>query len=81
MLDRVRFCYEEEHFADRAGRRVCERIFCIDICLAVRKPSSQVTQGRSLKNQSVRGLGVAAKSKVPLVCSVTGVVPLRTDAL
>ena len=63
VLGEVRFRHEDGHFADRAGRRVCERIFRIHIALAVRKPSSHVTQGRPRNNESVRGFAVAAKPK------------------
>ena len=63
VLGEVRFRHGDEHVADRAGRRVCERIFRIHIALAVRKPSSHVTQGRPRNNESVRGFAVAAKPK------------------
>lgn len=63
MLGEACFRHEDGHFADQAGRRVCERIFCIHIGLAVRKPSSHVTQGRPRNNESVRGFAVAAKPK------------------
>ena len=63
LLDGLGFRHEDAHVADRTGRRVCERIFRIHIALAVRKPSSHVTQGRPRNNESVRGFAVAAKPK------------------
>ena len=63
MLGEVRFRHEDRHFADRAGRRVCERIFYIYIALAFRKLFSQAAQGQPRNNENVRGFAVAAKPK------------------